>query len=458
MMATRTPLSPQALALSATLTGHTGAVWCVAWSPEGGLLASAGADASVRLWAPPPGVLDGGHRLADGGIDRDKGRRDGLDVEAAAEADGAEEAAAGWTCLFTVGSDVFPRTVRSVAWNPDGHSLAAACFDATVTILELLPGPPPSLVVAAVLEGHESEVKSVAWSSGGALLATASRDKSVWIWEVGGTSPDDVECVAVLTAHTADVKALAWHPAAELLASASYDDTVRVWAEDEDDWYATGVLSAHTSTVWGVAWERAGAARRLVTVSDDQTVVVYRRVPPLVAGGEDRWVVMWRLGAENPPRDGGDPVGVHRRPIYAVDWGRGGWIATACGDDCVRVFGPPRGTRPPPAVADEWASNSEADAPPPLPPGADAGAIPISSDAPPSKGQSAPPAGSAPPSVDTDDAPAADDGSAFVLVGVAAPAHAGDVNSVAWHPVDERVLASAGDDGAVRVWRLPCGG
>lgn len=361
------------------------------------------------------------------------------------------------------------RPPRAFFFSIRNSTLAAACFDATVTILELLPGPPPSLVVAAVLEGHESEVKSVAWSSGGALLATASRDKSIWIWEVGGTSPDDVECVAVLTAHTADVKALAWHPAAELLASASYDDTVRVWAEDEDDWYATGVLSAHTSTVWGVAWEGGGRpAPRLATVSDDRTVVVYRRVPPPVAGGDDRWVVVWRLGAEAPPRGGGDPAGVHRRPIYDVSWGPGGCIATACGDDCVRVFGPPGGVPRLPATADGWASDPEADTPPPPPPpGADAGAALAAGDAPLAEGPSAVPAGGdggAPPPVDGAAAsPPAADGAAgganaFELVGVAAPAHAGDVNSVAWHPVEGRVLASAGDDGAVRVWRLPGGG
>lgn len=373
---------------------------------------------------------------------------------------------AGWDVKPRV--DTHPPRARCT-WRRS--TLAAACFDATVTILELLPGPPPSLVVAAVLEGHESEVKSVAWSSGGALLATASRDKSIWIWEVGGTSPDDVECVAVLTAHTADVKALAWHPAAELLASASYDDTVRVWAEDEDDWYATGVLSAHTSTVWGVAWESGGRpAPRLATVSDDRTVVVYRRVPPPVAGGEDRWVVVWRLGAEDSRRSGVDSVGVHRRPIYAVDWGRGGWIATACGDDCVRVFGPTRGVPPLPIVSDGWASDPDADIPPPLPPGPDACAAPTASDGPPAEEHSSTPVGGGgPPPVDGGNASATDpatdvdaasavDADAFVLVGVAAPAHAGDVNSVAWHPVEGRVLASAGDDGAVRVWRLPGGG
>jgi hypothetical protein len=34
-------------------------------------------------------------------------------------------------------------------------------------------------------------------------------------------------------------------------------------------------------------------------------------------------------------------------------------------------------------------------------------------------------------------------------------AHPTDVNSVRWHPRDASLLASAGDDGTVRLWRLP---
>ena len=33
-------------------------------------------------------------------------------------------------------------------------------------------------------------------------------------------------------------------------------------------------------------------------------------------------------------------------------------------------------------------------------------------------------------------------------------AHSQDVNSVAWNPIDKNLLASASDDGAVKLWCL----
>src|SRR5262249_16348542 len=42
--------SPAQLQERAVLRGHSGPIWALAWSPDGAVLASGGADASIRLW------------------------------------------------------------------------------------------------------------------------------------------------------------------------------------------------------------------------------------------------------------------------------------------------------------------------------------------------------------------------------------------------------------------------
>ena len=44
-------------------------------------------------------------------------------------------------------------------------------------------------------------------------------------------------------------------------------------------------------------------------------------------------------------------------------------------------------------------------------------------------------------------------GPKFAYDAVAINAHGGDVNCVKWHPRDGTCLVSAGDDGAVKLWR-----
>ena len=51
--------SSQALKLELieTLSGHDERVWCVTWCPKGKLLASCGADKTVRIWAKEDGKM-----------------------------------------------------------------------------------------------------------------------------------------------------------------------------------------------------------------------------------------------------------------------------------------------------------------------------------------------------------------------------------------------------------------
>lgn len=371
------------LALQASLHGHKGAVWSLSWSARG-LLASCGADRTVRVWHTP---------------------------------NQGEQSQPKWACITALGEGTFLRAVRDVSWASDGRSLACASFDATAFVLELVGGKTPRLEAAVSLEGHDSEVKGVAYSSSGALLATCSRDKSVWIWEVG--LDFDYECIAVLNGHSADVKMVAWHPSVEMLVSSSFDGTVRVWAEDEDDWFCAETLAGHNGTVWGVAFDAGG--RGLVTVAADGSLAVWRREDPpsRVAGGHPSFQVVARY-----PK-------LHSGPIYSVDWNKHNHlIATGGGDDTVRIL---KCAESDCTTSTNNPTKSETD-------------------------KNQPDNETEKPDASSNDPITSNLTKKCEILVTEVRAHSGDVNRVAWSPVDANTLASCGDDGLVRIWRYTSDG
>ena len=328
------------------LSAHQGIVWNVGWNPQGNSLLSCGEDKTIRLWS----------RNVDGNEN--------------------------WVCR-TILSDGHQRTIRSVSWSPCGRLIASASFDATCCIWDKTNNKDNEFECIATLEGHENEVKSIAWSASGSFLATCSRDKSVWIWEVG--EDEDFECSAVLNAHTQDVKKVCWHPHADILASASYDNSVKIFREEDDEWSCFATLKSHESTVWSLSFDVTG--RYLVTGSDDRTIKIWKEYLP---GNE-----------LNIPTPDNDPVwkcvctlsGCHPRAVYDVSWcHQTGLIATACGDDSIRIF--------------RIEPNSDPNAP------------------------------------------------NLELLVTVPRAHDHDVNSVAWNPSLPGLLASCSDDMHVKLWQF----
>jgi sugar lactone lactonase YvrE len=124
------------------------------------------------------------------------------------------------------------------------------------------------------LEGHKDTVWSVAFSPDGKTLAAASGK-----WQKRDPPPGEVrlwdlaagKVRAILQGHTSLVSAVAFSPDGKTLVTSGYDHTVRLW--DAATGRQRAVLHAHTGPVTGVAFARDGTT--FATASRDGTAKLW---------------------------------------------------------------------------------------------------------------------------------------------------------------------------------------
>jgi WD40 repeat protein/pSer/pThr/pTyr-binding forkhead associated (FHA) protein len=243
-------------------------------------------------------------------------------------------------------------SVTSVAFSPDGTTLAAGSDDSTITLWSISS----RRRLGRPLVGHNATVRSLAFSPDSAMLASGGGDRRSILWDVRSHQRLGEQ----LARHNHSVSSVAFSPDGTTLASGIDDGTVVVW-DPRSGRHPGQALTGHSQSVTSVAFSSDGAA--LASASNDGTVVVWnprsgqRRLKPLTgqgrllsvafspdgttlaAGSRNSTIIRWDVRSG---RRQGKPLVGHQAAVTSVAFSPDGTTLASGSRDTTAILWNPR--------------------------------------------------------------------------------------------------------------------
>ena len=148
--------------------------------------------------------------------------------------------------------------VSSVTFNPDSKTIATGSDDGKVKLWNL------EGQLLKTLSGHSDVVRGIAFSPDGKTIATGSADKTLKLWNLEGKE------LRTLVGHSSGVTSVTFSPDGKTIATGSADKTVKLWNLEGQ---ALQTLIGHSDVVWSVTFSPDD--KTIATGSDDGTVKLW---------------------------------------------------------------------------------------------------------------------------------------------------------------------------------------